>query len=131
MYSTDWRRKGRARVREFESTVKDHIVILTKSVATADVQKPGKYSCRSPVTGWLLRIIPLNYAFFHKHTHFHTASPSDSSRMREEPTRADFRLRDTQPSLMSRPRPEILIQFCANAAFKSLMKFRNNFILAI
>lgn len=83
-------------MREFESTVKDHIVILTKSVATADVQKPGKYSCRSPVTGWLLRIIPLNYAFFHKHTHFHTASPSDPSRMREEPTRAHFRLRDTQ-----------------------------------
>ena len=48
--------------------------------------------------------------------------------MREEPTRADFRLRDTNPPFP--PRPQILIQFCANAAFKSLMKFLTNFIFS-
>ena len=40
----------------------------TKSVAAADVLKTGKYSSRRWRTGRLFRIIPLNYAFFHKHT---------------------------------------------------------------
>ena len=81
-------------------------------------EEPGKYSCR-PVIGLLFRIIPLNYAFFHKHT-FSYGIPSPK-RKRPKPI-----FGSALPRLLQK-----LIQFCANVAFKSLMKFWNNFVFTI
>ena len=100
----------------------------TKSVAAADVLKTGKYSSRRWRTGRgrLLRVIPLNYAFFHKHTFSYGIIPPMSTSIHMSWFSASVQ---SLPILLLDP-PRILMKFCANLAFKSLMKFRNNIVLA-